>query len=161
MWSRNPPQTHHISSTMLEEKPNMEVRDPFSNGILKSMNNRFWLFEFQSWPEWRENYFLSEGLETKEWSSNSGRDKKENWHGDNWQKCERPRHWGENIDKIPYNRSLLWIPRPPVIRKIIRSWGTNSYCSSSMITTVVWRSSNINLISLNLINYLSKWPVSI
>ena len=118
------------------------------------------LFKCKSWPEWWENYFLSKGLETKIWCSNSGRDKKEHWNGKNWQKCEHPRHGSQKIGKIPYNRFLLWILWKPIMWKILRSRGAHCYCPSSVVTRVVWRSYNVSLISLNLINYLGQWSVS-
>ena len=161
MWRRNPPQTHHIRSTMLEEKPKRGSRELLNKGILKSIKNyfEFGLSKCQSWPERRENYFFSEGLETKIGSSNFPREQKEQWYGENWYECERPRYWIKDHDQIPDRRSFFWILREPVVRKIGGPRGTGGHSPPAVVTAVVVWSDNVRLISLNLINYLCQSSV--
>ena len=50
-----------------------------------------------------------------------------------------------------YDWNFIWISRPPIFWSISKSWSTDCYLSSWVVTTVVWWSYNICLISFNLI----------
>ena len=105
-------------------------------------------------PKGRENDFCSKCPDTKIWSSNSGRNEKENWHRQNWKENKHPGLRIKEFQKIPNRRGfrrIFWIP---IIWEINKSRSTDSYRSSSVVTTVVRRSDHVDFIPLNLIKQI-------
>ena len=160
MWSRNPPQTHHSNKTIFEAKPKLNLAAWFSiKGTLRKLNFLWSILYFLCWetnlPKWREDNFLCECPDSKIFSSNFCRNEKENRHGQNWKQNQHPRLWIKQFQKIPYRRYFIWISGVPIVRKINRSWCTDWYGPSSMVTPVVWWSYDVHLIPLNLTIWLN------
>ena len=158
MWARSPPQTHHSRRTILEAKPKLNLAAWFSiKGTLKMGTFLLYclILGFSS-PKGRENNFHRECPDPKMWSSNSGRDEKENCHTYNWEENQYPGWWINQFQKIPNRGKLIWISGEPILREIIEPWSTERDFSSCLVAIVVSWSDNVGLIPRNLIiNWLN------
>ena len=153
MWSKSPPQTHQSPRVMLEAKPKLNLAAWFSiRGTLEINNHRYFRYLWINLPKWGENNFMIVCPNSKIWSSNSGRNEKDNFHKYERWKDQRPRYWIKQFQKIPSWGHFIRISLPPILRKISNSRSTDCYFSPWFITTVVIRSYNVCLISLNLQN---------